>query len=188
MLTDAASSVIRDDGHSHRIEFVRCPDRRGFSEVYRYRARTGARHGHQAHRDANGGPVGRGTRWRETPEIMGVTDSADMEVTSFERNRTYTIRHRKAGVQIAATFWFEPVDRSTKVSIEFELDPGGLPTWALAPLGWVIEGKSNRSSAMTSQISSTRVMNPCMAVGLRSRRPRSHPAIVLRLRMCRAGA
>jgi uncharacterized protein YndB with AHSA1/START domain len=87
------------------------------------------------------GPVRRGTRWRETREIMGVTDSADMEITSFERNRTYTISHRKAGVQMAATFWFEPVDEGTKVSIEFELEPGGLPPGFLAPLGWAIEGK-----------------------------------------------
>jgi uncharacterized membrane protein len=86
------------------------------------------------------GPVRRGTRWRETREIMGVIDSADMEITSFERNRTYTISHRKAGVQIAATFWFEPVNGGTKVSIEFELEPGGLPPGLLAPLGWAIEG------------------------------------------------
>jgi uncharacterized membrane protein len=87
------------------------------------------------------GPVRRGTRWRETREIMGVTNSADMEITSFERNRTYTVTHRKAGVQIAATFWFEPVDGGTKVSLEFDLDPGGLPPGFLAPLGWAIEGK-----------------------------------------------
>ena len=93
-----------------------------------------------------------------TPRAIAITDSDEasrstiariwreiapraMEITSFERNRTYTISHRKAGVQMAATFWFEPVDEGTKVSIEFELERGGLPPGFLAPLGWAIEGK-----------------------------------------------
>jgi uncharacterized protein YndB with AHSA1/START domain len=87
------------------------------------------------------GSVRRGTRWRETRDIMGVQDSAEMEITSFERNRMYTITHHKAGVQMDATFWFEPVDGGTNVTIEFELEPGGVPPGFLAPLGWAIEGK-----------------------------------------------
>jgi uncharacterized protein YndB with AHSA1/START domain len=87
------------------------------------------------------GPARLGTRWRETREIMGVTDSAEMEITSFERNRTYTITHRKAGVPIATTFAFEPASGGTNVSVEFEFEPGGMPPGFLAPLGWVIEGK-----------------------------------------------
>jgi len=50
------------------------------------------------------GPVPFGTRWRETRDIMGVTDSAEMEITSFERNRTHTITHHQAGLQVATTF------------------------------------------------------------------------------------
>jgi uncharacterized protein YndB with AHSA1/START domain len=87
------------------------------------------------------GGVRRGTRWRETRDIMGVQDSAEMEITSFERNRMYTITHHKAGVQLDTTFWFEPVDGGTNVAIEFELEPGGVPPGFLAPLGWAIEGK-----------------------------------------------
>ena len=87
------------------------------------------------------GPVRRGTRWRETRNVMGILDSAEMEITSFERNRTYTITHYKAGVQVDTSFWFEPVDGGTNVSIEFELEPGGVPPGFLAPLGWANEGK-----------------------------------------------
>ena len=90
------------------------------------------------------GPVRLGTRWRETREVMGVRDSAEMEITSFERNRTYTITHYKAAVGVAATFWFEPSDRGTKVSLEFELEKGGLPQGLLASLGWAIGGKVER--------------------------------------------
>ena len=87
------------------------------------------------------GPVRLGTRWRETREIMGVNDSAEMEITSYERNRTYTITHHKMGVQIDTTFWFEPAEGGTKVSIEFELESGGVPPGLLAPLGWAVEGR-----------------------------------------------
>jgi uncharacterized protein YndB with AHSA1/START domain len=88
------------------------------------------------------GPIGLGSRWRETRETLDVTDSAEMEVTSFERNRTYTITHHKAGVRIDTLFWFEPSENGgTTVSVEFELDTGGLPPGILAPLNWAIAGK-----------------------------------------------
>jgi hypothetical protein len=90
------------------------------------------------------GPVRLGTRWRETRDVMGVSDSADMEITSFERNRTYTITHHKAGLQIATTFWFEPLEAGTRVTVEFELERGGVPPGLLAPLGWAIAGKVAR--------------------------------------------
>jgi carbon monoxide dehydrogenase subunit G len=82
-----------------------------------------------------------GTRWRETREVLGRTDSAEMEVTSFERNKTYTITHHKAGVRVDTVFSFEPTDDGTKVSIEFELDTGAFPPGLLTPFSWAIAGK-----------------------------------------------
>jgi uncharacterized protein YndB with AHSA1/START domain len=87
------------------------------------------------------GGVHLGTRWRETREVLGRLDSAEMEITAFERNRTYTITHHKAGVRINTTFWFEASGVGTKVSVEFELEAGGMPPGLLAPLGWAIGGK-----------------------------------------------
>jgi uncharacterized protein YndB with AHSA1/START domain len=81
-----------------------------------------------------------GTRWRETREVMGQLDSAEMKVTAFERNRTYTITHPKAGTRIDTVFTFEPFENSTKVRIEFALESHGLPPGLLAPLGWAIAG------------------------------------------------
>jgi hypothetical protein len=86
-------------------------------------------------------PVHLGTRWRETRDVLGRTDDAEMEITAFERNRMYTISHYKAGVRIDTTFWFEPIGRGTRVTVEFDLAAGGLPPGFLAPLGWAIEGK-----------------------------------------------
>jgi carbon monoxide dehydrogenase subunit G len=87
------------------------------------------------------GPVGLRTRWIETREVMGRLDTAEMEITAYERNRMHTITHHKAGVRIDTTFWFEPQEDGTKVSIEFELDSAGLPPGLLQPLGWAIGGQ-----------------------------------------------
>ena len=82
-----------------------------------------------------------GTRWLETREILSQLDSAEMEVTAFEQNRTYTITHHKAGTRIDTVFTFEPFEDGTKVRIEFALDSHGLPPGLLAPLGWAVAGK-----------------------------------------------
>src|ERR1700730_3767172 len=82
-----------------------------------------------------------GTRWLETREVLSQMDSAEMEVTAFERNRTYTITHHKARTRIDTVFTFEPVANGTKVQIEVSLDSHGLPPGLVAPLGWAIAGK-----------------------------------------------
>jgi uncharacterized protein YndB with AHSA1/START domain len=80
-----------------------------------------------------------GTRWRETREVLGRSDSAEMEVTAFEQNRTYTLTHHKAGMQIEAVFDFSPSGDGTDVRIEFGLDSQGMPPGLLSPLGWAID-------------------------------------------------
>jgi len=87
------------------------------------------------------GEVRLGSRWLETREVLGQQDSAEMEVTAFERNRTYTVSHEKAGARIDVVFTFEPVQDGTKVQIEFALQSHGLPPGALAPVRWAIASK-----------------------------------------------
>jgi len=82
-----------------------------------------------------------GTRWRETREVMGREMSEDMEVTAFERNRTYTITNDVRGTRVDAVFSFEPSDDGTRVSVEFMLEPQSFPSRLLAPLGWALTGK-----------------------------------------------
>ena len=84
------------------------------------------------------GPVKLGARWRETRRLSGGPDSAEMEVTAFERNRTYTITHEKAGARIDVVFRFQPVANGTRVDVEFALAGDGLPPGTLAPLTWAI--------------------------------------------------
>lgn len=87
------------------------------------------------------GPFNLGTRWIETRELLGRLDDAQMEITAYERNKTYTVTHHKAGVRIDTVFTFEPAASGTNVSIEFELNSQGLPPGLLSPLEWAVGGK-----------------------------------------------
>lgn len=82
-----------------------------------------------------------GTRWRETREVMGRQMSEEMEVTAFERNRTYTITNDVHGTRVDAVFSFEPSDGGTRVSVEFMLEPQSFPSRLLSPLGWALTGR-----------------------------------------------
>lgn len=85
------------------------------------------------------GPLHLGSKWNETREVLGRLDDAAMEVTAFEHNRGYTITHHKVGVRIDTVFTFEPVERGTRVSVEFGLNPHGLPPAFLSPLEWAMK-------------------------------------------------
>jgi len=87
------------------------------------------------------GPFSLGTRWQETRDLLGRLDDAEMEVTSFELNRSYTVTHQKAGARIDATFTFEPLDGGTAASIQFDLSGPGLPPGLLSPLEWALSGR-----------------------------------------------
>jgi uncharacterized membrane protein len=87
------------------------------------------------------GPFELGTRWRETREVLGRVDDAEMEVTAFEKNKAYTVTHHKGGVRIDTVFSFAPAPAGTHVSIEFGLNPQGLPPALLSPLEWAIGAK-----------------------------------------------
>ena len=87
------------------------------------------------------GPLHLGSKWNETREVIGRLDDAQMEITAFEQNKSYTITHHKAGVRIDTTFIFESISAGTRVSVEFGLNPQGLPPALLAPLEWAMAGK-----------------------------------------------
>jgi hypothetical protein len=81
------------------------------------------------------GDVCLGTRWRETREVMGRRDDAEMELTAFERNRMYRTTQHKAGVRIDTTFSFRPIHGGTRVTVKFDLDAREIPSELVSPVG-----------------------------------------------------
>jgi uncharacterized protein YndB with AHSA1/START domain len=79
-----------------------------------------------------------GARWLETRRVPGGVGAAEMEITSFDRNRGYTITHHKAGTRIDTRFTFHRTSGGTFVEVEFTLATGGRPPGAVAPVRWAI--------------------------------------------------
>jgi uncharacterized protein YndB with AHSA1/START domain len=79
-----------------------------------------------------------GARWLETREVLGREDTAEMETTAYERNRTYTITHHKGGARVDAVFTFTPNDDRTTVAVDYHLQRGGLPPGTLSVVHWAI--------------------------------------------------
>jgi uncharacterized membrane protein len=84
---------------------------------------------------------GPGVRWLETRHVLGREDTAEMEITAYEQNRTYTITHHKGGARIDTVFAFTPLDDRTTVRVEFKLQSDGLPPGTMVPVRWAIADK-----------------------------------------------
>ncbi|UCF66468.1 MAG: SRPBCC family protein, partial [Acidobacteriota bacterium] len=69
------------------------------------------------------GPVGVGTRFRETRKMFGKEASETMEVSTFEPPRRYVLSAESHGARYRSTFTFEPTGHGTRVTRSFEAIP-----------------------------------------------------------------
>ncbi len=69
------------------------------------------------------GPVGKGTRWRETRLMFKKEAVEEMEVTAFDINRSYTLGCESHGSRYASEFVLTPTDGGTNLSMSFEATP-----------------------------------------------------------------
>lgn len=69
------------------------------------------------------GPIGKGTRFRETRRRRFARGKTDFEITAFEPNRTVTIESRSGGAQTYVVARFSEAAYGTDVHTTFESDP-----------------------------------------------------------------
>jgi len=69
------------------------------------------------------GPVGVGTRFRETRLMFKKEAVEEMEVTAFERPRGYTLACENHGARYASEFILTPQGSGTNLSMSFEATP-----------------------------------------------------------------
>lgn len=69
------------------------------------------------------GPVGVGTRFRETRIMFKKEASETMEVLAFDRPRSYTLGATNCGCEYRTTFRFTPAAGGTDVAFHFEARP-----------------------------------------------------------------
>lgn len=69
------------------------------------------------------GPVGKGTRFRETRKMLGKEATETMEVLEFSPNTTYVLGAESCGSRYRTTFTFTPSGAGTDVEFRFAATP-----------------------------------------------------------------
>ena len=90
------------------------------------------------------GPVGVGTRFRETREMFGKQATEEMVFTDFQADESYTVECDSHGTHYRSVFQFEPVGDKTDVNVSFEVKPMSLKAKLLSPLGWLMIGATKK--------------------------------------------
>lgn len=80
------------------------------------------------------GPVGVGTRFKETRRMFNREATEEMEFTHFEPPRRYVVRCDAHGAIYESTFDFTPSGSGTEVQVKFEARPQSLFAKLLSPL------------------------------------------------------
>lgn len=86
------------------------------------------------------GPVGIGTRFRESRRILGHEATEEMEITAFEPGRHFDVRSRSGGTEYRASYRFSPEGAGTRVEVDFESEPLSLAARLMAPLSRSVTG------------------------------------------------
>ena len=90
------------------------------------------------------GPVGTGTRFRETRVMFGKEATEEMEITAFEPDRSYRVEAESQGCRFETTFDFESVEGGTDVTMVFTGYAQSLLAKLMTPLTWIMAGATRK--------------------------------------------
>jgi carbon monoxide dehydrogenase subunit G len=86
------------------------------------------------------GPVGVGTRFRETRVMFGREASETMEFVAFEPGRSYTVTAFSCGTRYRTRFEVAPEGAGSRVTVTFEGTPESFAAKLMAPLFSFMKG------------------------------------------------
>lgn len=90
------------------------------------------------------GPIGVGTRFRETRIMFGRPSSEVMETTEFIPNQTYTVEAFACGAHFQTVYQFKPVDGGTAVGVELSTRNVSWFAKLMSPLGFLMAGSMKK--------------------------------------------
>lgn len=92
------------------------------------------------------GPVGKGTRFRETRIMFGKEATEEMEVTAFDPPRSYRVEAESCGAHYTTIYEFDGGQRETKVTMTTTSKPISLFAKIVGPImGVMIKGAMVKS-------------------------------------------
>lgn len=86
------------------------------------------------------GPVGVGTRFRETRIMFKREATEEMWITAFEPNRSYSVGGESCGCKFLTEFRFTPEGGGTRVDVEMRTLATTFFAKLMAPLGALMSG------------------------------------------------
>lgn len=90
------------------------------------------------------GPVGVGTRWRETRRGMG---TEELEITGYDPPRSYDAECESCGCHFASRLGFEPTAEGTLVTMQISSRPLTLFAKLMAPVSALMAGAMRKALA-----------------------------------------
>jgi hypothetical protein len=90
------------------------------------------------------GPVGVGTRWRETRKMMGHESTETLQIVAFDRPRSYAVGCESCGAYLETTFRFAQVGEATDLTLDVRMEARSLVAKLMSPLGSLMFGKTMR--------------------------------------------
>lgn len=91
------------------------------------------------------GPVGKGTRWRETRVMFKKEATEEMWFAAFDPPRSYVVQADSCGADYYTTFTFQPEGEGTKVDMEVLAKPRTLGAKLMWPLGALFAGTMKKA-------------------------------------------
>ncbi len=86
------------------------------------------------------GPIGVGTKFKETRIMMKKAATETMEVMAFDRPRSYTLGAFSCGTQYESTFEFTPESGGTDMTMIFKYTPKSFFAKMFSPLAGLMAG------------------------------------------------
>ena len=86
------------------------------------------------------GPVGVGTRFRESRVMFGKEATEEMEFTVFRRPSFYQLSANSCGALYETTFRMSPEDDGTRIDLEFRVTPMTFVAKLMSPMSKLMAG------------------------------------------------
>lgn len=86
------------------------------------------------------GPIGKGTRFRETRFVMKREATEEMEITAFDPNRGYSVGCDSCGCRWGSDFTFTPENGGTRVDLVMHSKALTLGAKLMSPMGVLFAG------------------------------------------------
>ncbi|QED49799.1 SRPBCC family protein [Cytobacillus dafuensis] len=72
------------------------------------------------------GPIGKGTKFKETRSVRGNTVNADIEMVEYEQDKLFKTRSDSNGLIVEYTYIFHEIEEGTQVELDASVKTSGL--------------------------------------------------------------